>query len=385
MDQAPSPSGPKLTPEQILAGIYQPWTGSLAQMGRNLQPDRNYVVWVHVPAQHPMDLRSAEMFRRWALATPLTELSISHNMIAFRCRKPDGSFATGATGMTGSSNLQDAKYLLAGAGVSMFFAVYADGHLNPESEVDGYVAKNLEKRGAIFGAFEVTDGQCEAMQGFLSDFVRHPSRPFERFSNVGDPEKFEGGGCVTFAAALMRKAGILDTVIPRFFRDFYVARYLMGGNLRPQAEVEPPRTPWLKGRRRAVSLNLFWTNPWNSAPADFPGYEHLRQIDPEKMVYTLKQFAGAYLAGERDSSRRVTAARRLAGSPLGERVVVDANNLIDPPNLQYERYVIDDSFDEEMAEMGQVARAWFEEKVHAGFNVRLGSAMAMPVLILERE
>ena len=99
-------------------------------------------------------------------------------------------------------------------------AVYTDGHLNPESEVDGYVTKNLKKRGAIFGAFEVTEEQCGAMQGFLSDFVHHPNRPFGRFSNVGDPEKFEGGGCVTFASALMKKAGILETVIPSFTTAF---------------------------------------------------------------------------------------------------------------------------------------------------------------------
>jgi hypothetical protein len=384
MDQEPTPAPAKLTPEQILSGIYQPWTGPIAEMGKALRPDRNYIVWVHVPAQHPMDLRSAEMFRRWALATPVTELTISHNMVAFRCKNRDGQFVTGATGMTGASNLQDAKALIAGYGVSIFFATYTDGHLNPESEVDGYVTKNLAKRGVVFGAFEVTEDQCDAMQGFLSDFVHHPNRPFERFSNVGDPEKFEGGGCVTFASALMKKAGILDTVIPSFFRDFYVARYLMGGNLKPQADVEPPATPWLKGKRRSISFNLFWSNPWDSAPTDFPGYEHLRQIDPEKMVYTLKQFAGAYLAGERNAGLRTAAAKKLAASPLGTRVVVDANNLADPPNLEFTNIPIDDSFDDEMAHVGALARGWFRAKAAEGFHVRMAQAVGMPVLLLEK-
>ena len=385
MDQAPAETPPKLTPAQILGGIYQPWTGSLHELEKALRPDRNYVVWVHVPAQHPMDLRSAEMFRRWALATPVTELTISHNMVAFRCRKGDGQFRTGATGMTGASNLQEAKALLAGYGLSIFFATYLDGHLNPAAEVDGYITKNLKKRGAIFGAFEVGEEQCNQMQEFLVAFVNHPRRPFERFNNIGDPEKFEGGGCVTFASALMKKAGILTEVIPNFFRDFHAARYLLGGNLKPIDGVEPPPTPWLKGKRRSISFQLFWNNPWHSAPADFDGFVHLRQIDPEKMVYTLKQFAATYLEGLAGSTR-AREAGKLAASPLGERVAVSANNLIDPGGpLQFNQYLIDDTFDEEMASVGKTAREWFRQKTKDGYRIRLDQASGMPVLLLEKE
>jgi hypothetical protein len=372
MDQDPAPAPAKLTPDRILAGIYRPWTGPLAEMGKKLKAGRDYVVWVHVPAQHPMDLRSSDRFRQWALATPVTELTISHNMIAFRCGNSEG-----ATGMTGSSNLQDAKYLLAGAGLSMFFAVYTDGHLNPESEVDAYVTKNLAKRGAVFGAFEVSAAQCDSLRVFLDDFVRHPNRPFERFSNVGDPEKFEGGGCVTFASALLKKAGLLETVIPKFFRDFYAARYLLGGNLGPHADVEPPPTPWLHGKRRSISLNLFWENPWDYAPEDFPGYAHLRQMDPEKMLYALKQIGLA-----------ATSARRLAGTPLGTRVVTTANLV--PTNsgswaMEYEQTPIDDRFDGEMAAVGRAARDWVRAREREGYRVRAASAVGMPVLLVEKE
>ncbi|MGZ3652352.1 MAG: hypothetical protein ACXWSC_14290, partial [Bdellovibrionota bacterium] len=83
MDQGPAGPTTPLSPPQILSGIYQPWTGPLAEMGKALKPDRNYLVWVHVPAQHPMDLRSSETFRRWVIATPLLEFTISHNMVAF--------------------------------------------------------------------------------------------------------------------------------------------------------------------------------------------------------------------------------------------------------------------------------------------------------------
>ncbi len=377
----------KLTPEQVLAGIYQPWTGPLHELEKNLRDDRNYVVWIHVPAQHPMDLRSSEMFRRWALATPVTQMTISHNMVAFRCRNKDGQMVTGATGMTGASNLQDAKALLAGYGLSIFFATYTDGHLNPQQEVGDYVTKNLEKRGAVFAGFEVSEAQCNSMQGFLSDFVHHPSRPFERFSSVQDPEKMQGGGCVTFASALLKKAGQLDTVIPKFYRDLSAARYLLGGNLKPVADVEPPRTPWLNGRRRSISFNLFWSNPWDAGPSEpyyLSGDISLHQMDPEKMGYTLKQFAQVYLESQRGTARSRTS-RKLAASPLGPRVVVSANNLVNPPNLEFSSTVIDDSFDDEMAEIGQEARSWFRSKVNAGYRIRMGEAVGMPVLLLEKD
>lgn len=376
---------PRLTPQQILSGIYQPWSGPLAEVQKKLKPDRNYVMWIHVPAQHPMDMRSSDMFRRWALATPITQLTISHNMVAFRCRNQNGQMVTGATGMTGASKLQEVKALLAGYGLSVFFATYTDGHLNPQKEVGEYIDKNLKKRGAIFGGFEVSQEQCDSMQNFLVDFVNHPRRPFERFNNLGDPEKFEGGGCVTFATVLLKKAGILQSVIPSMFREMEAARLMLGGNLKRVPDVEPYPTPWLKGKRHSVSLNMFWTTPWEMDAEGLPGYVSLRQIDPEKMVYTLKQFAGVYQEGASAKERdRVT--RRLAAGPLGQRVVQSANNLVDPGGpMEWSRFPINDSFDAGMASVGRTARTWFRSKVHEGHRIRLEEALGQPVLLLERE
>jgi len=378
-------ASPRLTPQQILSGIYQPWSGPLAEVQRKLKADRNYILWIHVPAQHPMDLRSSDMFRRWALATPVTQLTISHNMVAFRCRNRNGQMVTGATGMTGASKLQEVKALLAGYGLSVFFATYTDGHLNPMSEVGEYVGKNIKKRGAIFGGFEVSQEQCEAMQDFLVDFVNHPKRPFERFNNLGDPEKFEGGGCVTLAAVMLKKAGVLQSVIPSLYRNMEAARYMLGGNLKPIADVEPFPTPWLKGKRRSISLNMFWSTPWNLELESMPGEVSLRQIDPEKMVYTLKQFAGVYLEGA-SARERDAASRKLAVGPLGQRVVVSANNLVDPSGpLEWSRYPINDAFDSEMASVGRAARSWFRSQVHSGHRIRLEEALGQPVLLLERK
>lgn len=384
----PKPGGdapaPRLTPKQILSGIYQPFTGPLAEMEKNLRQDRNYIVWIHVPAQHPMDLRSAEMFRRWALGTPVTQMSISHNMVAFRCRNESGQFVEGATGMTGASRLQEVKALLKGHGLGVFFGTFTDGHLNPQAEVGEYIAKNLKNRGTIYGAFEVTQEQCADMQKFLVEFVHHPRKPYERFNTIGDPEKFEGGGCVTFARSLMKKAGLLTPVLPMMYRNFSIARFMVGGNLKPSPDFEPMATPWLKGKKRSISLNMFWSTPWEMEPSSMPGRLYLKQIDPEKMVYTLRQFAAAYLehAPPEERSRN---SKWLAAGPLKTRVVTSANNLIDPGGpYEWSKITINDAFDPEMAAIGRASREWFRAQIREGHRMRLGSAAGMPVLIMER-
>jgi len=384
MDESVGKVTTRLSPSQVLSGIYQPFTGPLHELEKTFRDERNYIVWIHVPAQHPMDLRTSDRFRQWALATPVTQMTVSHNMVAFRCKNKNGEMVTGATGMTGASNLQDAKALLGGYGISIFFATYTDGHLNPQQEVGDYITTNLSKRGAIFGGFEVTDEQCESMQSYLSAFVNHPGRPFENFSSVKDPEKMEGGGCVTFASVLLKKAGLLDTVIPSFYRDLRAARYLLGGNLPPIKDVIPPPTPWLKGRRRDITGNLFWGESWDSDPPTFPGFVSLRQMDPEKMGYALKQFANVYLENQGSSSIRTRDARWLAASPLGPRVAVTGNNMANPPNLDISRTLIDDSFDDEMAAIGRTARAWFRSRVKAGYRIRLEQTAGMPVLLMEK-
>ncbi len=376
----------RLTPAQVMGGIYKPWTGPLAELEKNLRENANYVVWIHVPAQHPMDLRSAENFRRWFNATPLTQLTISHNMVAWRCRNEKGQMVTGATGITGSSNRQDAKAILAGYGLSVFFSTFTDGHLNPQQEVGDYVMKNLRKRGAIFAGFEVTNEQCDSMQGFLADFVHHPSRPFEKFSAVQDPEKLEGGGCVTFASALLNKAGQLDTVIPRFYRDIPAARHLLGGNIRAVKDVVPPVLSWLKGQAHSVSIFKFINANWTVPPknASIPGTASLKQMDPEKMGYALQQFSKVYLEGL-SGAERERVARKLAASPLGVRVVKTRGRDYNKPSspVEWGKFPINDSFDPEMAQVGREARAWLRNRLSNGYHVRLGEAVGMPVLLVE--
>ncbi|NJL24518.1 MAG: hypothetical protein HC902_04675 [Calothrix sp. SM1_5_4] len=122
------------SPSEIQKSIYTPWSAPLSDLERLIAPKRDYVFWIHVPARHHLDLRSSDHFRQWTLATPTNEMSISHNMIAFRCRDRQGRLRQGATGMSGgSSHDQEKKMILGGYGLSLFLTTFTDGYLNSQA------------------------------------------------------------------------------------------------------------------------------------------------------------------------------------------------------------------------------------------------------------
>jgi hypothetical protein len=343
------------------------------------------VVWIQVPAEHPLDLRSSEYFRKWFLATPLTEFSISHNMVAFTCHTRSGAVVTGATGMTGQNSSQEIGMILGGYGLSVVVSNFMDGHLNPMKEVDEDISLNLKNRGAVFAGFEVSVDDCENMRNFLHAFVHHPNKPYRRFGLLPNPEKMEGGGCVSFASALLNHAGVLQPVIPHFFRYGRIANYLLGGNLKPIENVEIFPTPWLKGKKRSVSMNLMLGNFWDEDAEGFRGFSPVQVMDPEKMLYSLKQFSQVFL-NHLPASQRAQARQKLARSPLGQRIIVSADNHTESGRgLDFSEFPIDDDLDPEMARIGRVARTYFEQKIKEGNHIRHETIVGMPALILERD
>jgi hypothetical protein len=359
-----------------LFGIYQPWTGVLKNLKTSLDQDKSYVIWINVPSQHPLDLRTSDSFRKWIIATPETEMSISHNMIAWRCRNDNGQMYEAATGMTGESSNQSARMINAGFGLTTFKTIFTDGQLNPVWEVDMYIKSNLKKRGVVFLGFEVDDRDCRNMNNFVLDFVKHPTEPFYRFGTTPDPAKMEGGGCVTFASELLNRAGILQSVIPSFFRHIRFRQDLMGGNIEnAPSEIEPPPLPWLNGRSRKLSKLHLFLSRWEVKGRTM---QSMQQMDPEKMLYVMKQFAHTYLQQLSPEEKQKEQAA-FSATPLGPRVTV-GKSLLSP-----KRYtLINDQFDG-MSEVKDLSRKWIRKKQREGFQLRREwTEIGMPAFIFER-
>ncbi len=369
---------PSPGPEETWAGANLPWYGILRDVKANLAPDRNYLVWIHVPARHPLDLRTSDRFRKWIIATPPAEMSISHNMVAWRCRNGQGEMKEGATGMTGELAGQSGKMIERGFGLSAFLSVFTDGYLNPSIEVDQYVRNNLDERGVVFAAFEVTPEQCAGATGFLHDFVFHPRQPYTRFGLLPEPGKMQGGGCVTLASELMKRAGILDSVIPHFYRHLKARRALMGGNLpRVPVQTEPPAMPWLGTKKRKISLQRLMLTNWTTGLGPFVDFS---QMDPEKMLYALRQFGAVYL--EQVPPEQYSQEKAALGRfPLSPRQTVGRNVSLGKPHFVVTP--INDQF-EGMSEIKAASQAWIRGKLNAGFGLRRGEAMGMSIFILEK-
>jgi hypothetical protein len=361
---------------QIVDGLFRPWSGPLAELGQKLPPRGNFVVWMNLPAQHPMDLRSGEHFRRWALPIPQSELSISHSMIAWRCEGPGGRWITGATGVTAASGKQEQQMFLNGFGLSVFLSTFTDAYLQTEAEVGRYIRENLPNRGLVATGFEVSKSQCDSMLAFLHRYIHHPSRPHSRYSFMAEPEKLEGASCVSLVAAMLRKAGVLAAVVPDFQRTMSAPRHLAGGNLPAPSYVVPPRLPWLQGRPHRVSYNTLRNSYWDKRSGQ--PMISIRFMDPELMLYAQKQMARAYLEQLAPNERR-RQGTLLAASPLGTRMVrsADGHSVVEFP--------IDSRFDRQMAQVSRKSYGWYQERIRGGYQIRRESMMGgWPLLILHR-
>lgn len=371
------PERPRPDPATTIQGIYQPWSGTLKNLKKSLRADRSYVIWLNVPAQHPLDLRTGDNFRKWILATPETEMSISHQMIAWRCRADNGQMYEAATGITGEESKQSVRMINAGFGISTFLTTFTDGRLQPAAEVEQYVAQNHAKRGAVYTGFEVDDRDCRNMSNFVLDFAHHRNSPMYNYGSLVRPGKFEGGGCVTFASELMNKAGLLRSVIPSFFRQIQFREDLMGGNIDHAVNaITPPATPWLKGRTHTVSKLKLVSSAWK-----YPGFkmQTMAQMDPELMLYVTKQFADHYVAGLSADARKKELAA-YAATPLAPRTTT-GKELFTPR----ERTPINDDY-AGMAKIRDLTVSYIRAKKKEGFQVkRVWTNIGMPAFILEKD
>lgn len=261
---------------------------------KQLDPAKDYITLLIKLPINAMDLRSAEMFRRSMLPVAnlqnLTKnsMTISHMMVAWKCGK-----IKGMTGQTGELSNQGMKAFLGGWGLSGLYAVYQDGMAHTPEYVQQKYDESIAA-GFPFGhvTFEVDRAQCENMLAFLKDFIDHPNAPASKFGLSLRPENFEGGGCGSFASAMLSKAGLLSTLHSSFWRSLRGPRELMGSRskLPPLTAIDLPADVKKAGRK--ISLNRLEATPWTGKTSP-----PLHMVDPELVTYVLRTLAEDYWNG----------------------------------------------------------------------------------------
>jgi len=365
------------TPSEMIEDFSQPWGAPLTELQPLMKRGKSYVFWLMVPPESPMDLRTPENFRRFIVGNTPFGGGISHNYVAWSCEGPGGRKLEGATAMSGESSGQSKKMILDGFGLTTFFSTFTDGYIDHTISVQDGLLDIGRKHGLATLGFEVSPNECGQMVSFLKKFARHPNKPYSRFGLTPDPEKMEGGGCVTFAMVLLKKAGIFPNVIPLLYRNLSAPRELLGGNMPLPTATEVPGLPWLGGRSHQISMNRMLSTAW--IPQDYS--VNLRVMDPELMLYAQKAIKDVYV-GQFPARESAAEFRYFERTTLGPRATRSATG--DGNSAGSARYIpIDNSFDPQMAKVQKATSDWALKQMRDGKTIQRGSILGHPVLLLQ--
>ena len=102
-----------------------------------------------------------------------------------------------------------------------------------------------------------------------------------------DPSRFEGGGCGSFATAVLEKSGLFgDRKIPDFFRNSLRARSLLFGKGLQNPEETSFPDELLEQQGKISKEKLFLASSWN--PFSGESGSPISFIDPEMTILFLK-------------------------------------------------------------------------------------------------
>jgi hypothetical protein len=196
-----------------------------------------------------------------------------------------------------------------------------------------------------------------------------------KFGLMLDPEKFEGGGCGSFGAAIVRHAQLLpDDLIAKLRRTLSAPSSLFGWGQKLPEDTAPfrPGAAAESRRPRHVGLLTLLDHSW-----DLPGpRESLSLVDPELFIFALRTLHLLHL--ESPQGRLKTTRDSYYARYPRERVVTSIHSLVNErrstpilaadPLWSTERYAIDANFDDQTQAIDQQLRAWWKHKLSSGYR-----------------
>ncbi len=322
-----------------------------------------------------MDFRSGEHLRQSYLAknfSPSTD--VGHGIISWKCMYR-GEPLSGTIGMTGENSNQVRTMVRSGWGITPFISVFTDGYLQTrraiDRNLDDVYSRGLRTRTI---AVQVSELDCLRMLKFLEDFVEHPNNPQQNFGYLLDPEKFEGGGCMSFSTALFKRAGVLPEVFHDLFRrDVSAPSHLFGWDQEfPQeGPVHPFLPEWAKPKRpKHVSFYMFKMDFWDSQESP---HINFKLFDPELLILAMDEMARSTFpemsdADYRDYLRTYPFRRRIVAYPPDPTTIRRPR----PDWIEYtgyqKQYLISENLDERTKVVAETARSWGRTLLTSGMR-----------------
>ena len=334
------------------------WKGNFLTLKKYLNPQKSYMVIHALEPRNPMDLRSAENFRRSIMAIGIFNLSnssvgIGHVFTSWHCNIK-GQIVEGATGMTGENEDQFNKLSSGGWGMASFFTNFEDGHLQTPELLE----MEWEEPMAIHSlAVEVDENICANAVGFVKKFLFHPNSPKDIFGLSPDPEKFEGGGCGSFSVSVLNQSKLFGNtgLTSSFWRNVSTKKSLFGYGL----EVPEDAIPYQLEKVGSKSVNhiLMMATSWDG---DGPS---LRIMDPEMVLLFLKTTYRSSIGDLYEQS--VKQARELKSSPLYAYRIISVAQ--EGPSAELP---INGNFDAQAGEVVRKTKEWIASLRAKGYKAR---------------
>jgi len=229
----------------------------------NLPRERDYVVVSFIPTRYPLDFSDpakAQASFLEAGLSPGLDTKIGHTIVGWQC----GPYQ-GMTSMSGANGFEAVELLTGGWGLVAGLSIYTDGKLYPEGEHRKSNLRGIEQGRAIVTAVEVSRNDCLSMRQDLKRFIQHPNEPAKNFGLMLFPERYEGGGCISFGFFLANAAGIMTEITPTIRREVPLYSTMLGrggAELPSVVHYRPPEgcceTP--------VALDSLLFEPWARGP-----------------------------------------------------------------------------------------------------------------------
>ncbi|MBI1385584.1 MAG: hypothetical protein GC150_11800 [Rhizobiales bacterium] len=269
---SPGPAPDGVTPSVVARFEVAAGTSRLSDL--RLKDGRDYFVLIQRMPPLRLDLSSLEAARRTFNETDALKGNLGHAMVGWRCGGRDGLVS-----QYGETQLQGARMLLSGWGLTTLLSTFTDGYLRGFDYLESIIArKGFEVKAQVL-AIEIGPGECAALQAALERYMTDPRQPARRFSMILSPLGFEGGGCLTFAVALGHWSGVLAGLWSALERELPIHAGPFGNPGAPPDLVEP-FAPATALAPQFVPLAEVYDEPWQRGPA----LGHVRIMDPE-LIY----------------------------------------------------------------------------------------------------
>ena len=170
--------------------------------------------------------------------------------------------------------------------------VFTDGYLQNFSFLDTksrlaseYIENGLNKTKFGFISFLLTEKQASAVASYIDEYKSKAAE--KNYGFPVDPLRFEGGGCTSFANAIITKAMVGYPIRYFYNRSVYIPHQLMGYdqallNRTENVEYDGPGLPEMKVNILKTLEYKEWANASNGYPFMF--------YDPE-LFYLSSSFA----------------------------------------------------------------------------------------------